>query len=1557
MLKRLITKHLKSLRPKSNLLSLLLFFLLFSHILPTKAQESEIGHLELYGLVEKDKKPIPNAVVKAYENKKQISTATTNNKGMFQLNFEFGHEIDLLIEKDGYFPVEYNIQTSLIEDDYKYWVYKHEIITEMIPKVDEINKDLLTGRTIYIDYDNRYEDFIVNLAKTGTAFERSRKLKEEVDIILKNLEKYNKLISEADLQFKIQKYEKALDYYQQALDAIPSKKYPKDKIAEINQILEDLRNLEQNYNKYIAEADRSFNSLQYERAKENYQKALNLKPQEQYPKVQIDKINLLLAEMLNKEKAYKKYIAQADSLFNLKNYQESKFAYEKASNVLPNEPYPKDQIKKINQILAETNQRKEGYDKAIADGDRFLSLGQYDQAKKSYQDALAISPDEQYPKTQIAKIDKLIADKTGRQQAYDKAIAEGDQAFANKEYVKAQSAYQTASNIFPEEKYPKDKLAELAKILAQLKNREEAYNNLIKEADLAFNAKNYSSAKTNYQEALTIFNDRPYPKEQIAKIDQLLANQSQQDQAYNNAIKLGDSNFKQKNLSEAKKNYQTALGIRPNESYPKEKIAEIDKLLGEQQSKQSAYDAAIAKADEFFNQKDYQNAKTNYQLALSIIPGQQYPLDQITKINQLLKISEENNKAYQEAIEKADGYFADKKYTDAKTYYQQALQIKPNESYPKNKITEIDMLFADLKSKNEAYQKAIAEGDALFNQKQWETSKASYQKAASIFPNEEYPTKRIAEINNILTAQLSKQQAYDKAIAEGDNMFNTKQYKQSLNAYQSASAIFPEKEYPIKRIAEINQLLADLKIKEEQYKKAVEDGDALFKSQSYEESLKAFQTAFGLFPERPYPKQKIDEINKILSDKMSKQQAYDKAIAEADKAFNSNSYDIAKVNYNNAALIMPDKQYPKDQLAKIEQILSQMAIQNQKYSDAIMKGDKAFNEQNYQEAKTQYQIASGIKPNEQYPKDKIQQIDQLLSTLKQKNEAYNSAIAAADAAFKNQDYPAAKTNYQKALSIFPERPYPAEKIKEIDAILLEMQGKLDKYNQLIANGDKLFNIKDYPNALNSYNQALAIFSDKQYPKDQINAINKLLGELQAKQQSYNVAIANGDKAFAAKQYDVAKQHFQQAISVLPNETYPKEKIKEIDQILAENNKRKQYEDLISLADKDFNINKYEEAKANYQKASVIYPNEQYPKEQINKIVQLIQDIALKRKQYDDAIAEADNAFNSKIYDKAKNYYQTASQIFPDEKYPKDRLLEINTLLSQMENAQKAYSEAIAKADALFEKSNYQEARTYYTNASAIKPAEQYPKDKIAQIDKFLGDMQQKENDYKKAIEEGDKYLSQKSYNNAKTFYTNALAIFPDRSYPKEKLQEISDIVNAQAGTEQNYKRYISQGDQFFTGKNYDLSLESYKKALQIKPNEKYPKERIEEINQILKDNIEIQKFYAKGFIDIASNQTIAKNSEKKYNFVSFDQRKNGSYASIKIKNTTGKPINVFLNYGKGLIKNGGFTFKVSEEGGTKEYKIDLSTHSQWIIYRNNWISLYPLGGDITVEDLRIYFGN
>ncbi len=851
-------------------------------------------------------------------------------------------------------------------------------------------------------------------------------------------------------------------------------------------------------------------------------------------------------------------------------------------------------------------------------------------------------------------------------------------------------------------------------------------------------------------------------------------------------------------------------------------MAAIQNELKKREDIEANYAATIKAADKAFQKNDWPGAKADYQSALAMKPNESWPKAQLAQIDKVIaeqaalnkkkeddakkagedaikkKAEEDLNNKYLAAIKKGDDGFGKKDWAVAKAGYNEALSYKAAETYPKNQLAAIEKAIADA-AKNKAdadakaaldakYAVAIKKGDDGFAAKTWAAAKAAYTEALGVKPTEQYPKDKIAAIDKLLAdeANAAKNKAdidakYLAAIKKGDDGFAAKSWIAAKAGYQEALGVKPTEQYPKDKIAAIDKSIAD-----EAAAKAKADADAAAKA-----ALDA---------------------------------KYAAAIKKGDDAFATKTWVAAKAGYTEALGVKPAEQYPKDKIAAIDKAIADenanksKAELDAKYAAALKKGDDAFATKTWVAAKAGYTEALGIKPAEQYPKDKIAAIDKAIA-----DEAAAKAKADGDAKTK----------------------------AELEA----------KYLAAIKKGDDAFATKDWTTARGGYTEALGYKSGEKYPKDQIALIDKNLGdaaaakakadadaaakakaeadaaaklaadaktkaELEAK---YAAAIKKGDDAFTAKTWATARTGYNEALGFKPTEQYPKDRLAAIDK---------------AIADEKNNMDAAAKAKAEAE---------------------------LKAK-YDAAIKKGDDGFAAKSWLASKGAYNEALGYKPTEKYPKDQIALIDKALadelankskSEADAAAKAaleakYQAAIKKGDAAFAKKDWPTARGGYNEALGIKANEQYPKDKLAAIDKAIED--EKNNmdasakakaeaelnaKYQAAIKKGDAAFLKKDWPNARSGFNEALGFKPAEQYPKDRLAAIDKAIadeknnmdaaakaKAEAELNAKYLAAIKKGDDAYAKKDWTTARAGFKEALGIKPDEQYPKDKLDALDKI-----------------------------------------------------------------------------------------------------------------------------
>ncbi|MEI6898904.1 MAG: hypothetical protein WCL00_03420, partial [Bacteroidota bacterium] len=931
---------------------------------------------------------------------------------------------------------------------------------------------------------------------------------------------------------------------------------------------------------------------------------------------------------------------------------------------------------------------------------------------------------------------------------------------------------------------------------------------------------------------------------------------------------------------------------------------------------------------------------------------------------------------YNSLVKKGNDLMAQKSFSEAKNEFENALKIKPAEIYPKSKIGEIDKLLADIsaqKALEEKYNGIIGDADAKFKANALDDAKVLYQSAMALKPAENYPKDQIKAIEAKL-GDIAKQKAtddqYAAKIAESDKLLDSRNFDQAKLGYQAALLIKPGESYPKEKIASIESTLADLtkqKALDDQYKGMIQEADKLFQAKTYDLAKSQYSKALALKSTENYPKEQISKIETILAQEAetkSREEQYASLIKKGDGLMVQKSFAEAKGEYENALKLKPSESYPKTKIVEIDKLMADIAAQkalDEKYNGIIADADSKLKANSLNDSKILYQSASVLKPSENYPKDQIKAIDAKLDEIaKQKatDEQYAAKIGESDKLLEAKNYDLAKLGYQAALVIKPGEAYPKQKLGDIDKAVDEIskQKALDaNYAGIVTNADKLLGQKLYDQAKSEYGKAGDLKPSETYPKTKIGEIEKILADIaHAKEVEnlYKSAISKGDQLLVSKNYLPARNEYTRADSLKPGDIYAKGKLGEIDHILSDAKALDdQYKTSLEKADGLMDAKSYDLAKVEYNNALKLKPGEKGPKDKLAEIDVALAAIARQKTiddQYRNSISKAEKLLSDKFYDLAKTEFGNALNLKPGEQYPKDKIAEIEAALAEIKTRDESYKASISKADGLLLQKLYDEARTEYETASTIKPLEQYPKTKINEINGIVIALKGKKQTFDDLVKNGDELFGKKDYYRSKEVFRQASGIFPEETYPKQRLSRITVIVDSIYKANKGlYDKAISDGDKYLNSLIYDKAIDSYTEAANYLSNEKYPREMINKIKKTIAEN---------AIVDVLNTSvTIVSGDDKHLPFapIQLAARKN-NFIYIKIKNLSGKPINVLVRYGKDKVANGGAVIKnFPGDGVVYDRLFNLKDQDQWYREDNNWIGLLPQGGDIEVSFIQI----
>jgi epidermal growth factor receptor substrate 15 len=1146
--------------------------------------------------------------------------------------------------------------------------------------------------------------------------------------------------------------------------------------------------------------------------------------------------------------------------------------------------------KKVAALLKEAEKLKgqsdAAFNAAIKKADGLYTAKNYPEALTAYNDALKLKPMDDHANKRYLEVEGILkAQKaTGEQAAqaeneYKALIASADQLFAQKKYDDAKKRYQEAL-AKKSEQYAKDQIgkidAEIARLAKEAEN-EGKYTAARNAGDGFMKQNSFQAARDQYKEALKWKQGDPYVTGKLAEIDgKLNAQKADQDKQkqYNDANAAGDALFQAEKWAEAKVEYDKALAIQPSSTYTQGKLAEIKAKLDElakAKEKEAQIAKLLAEGDTEFKGSKWPAAKAKYQEVIKLDAANAVAAARITEIDAKLaseKADADKLAKIKQLIAEGDALAKAVKLADARSKYQEAIALKADPAV-QAKIDAIDAQLlaesqkADLKAK---YDKAMQDGEAAFTAGSYQDAVAKFTEAKTIDPSQAVPPKRIEDANKKIAeiaAGAKKEEQYNAAMAAGNSAFGLKDLAGAEAKFKEAVAIDGTKPEAKARLKEVQDLLAAdaaAKANSAKYEAAVKAGGELIAAKKLTEAKAKFQEAATLDPSAALPGQKIQEIDAMIA-QADRQKQVETLLGEGNTAFGKKDLSGARAKYQQVLTLDSGNAVASGRLQEIAKLESDAAGAAEKDAQFKALRDEATSlmaQAKYAEARQKLVEAKAVKADPSID-PLIRQCDDKLAEMAataNKDQRYRSAYDAGVAAISANRLPEAKAKLNEAIAIDGTKTEAKTKLKEVeDLIAADAANKANatieqNYNALVAEGQSLEAAKQYDAAIAKYGDALKV-KDAQLPKDRIAAIGELKKQAaeQAKNdQKYGELIAAGDELVKNKQYEVAIARYNEALGLKPNDKLAFDKAAEAQRLAQESSSSEDaaFQSLMSKGQKFIDEKNYSKAKEVYERALGFRSEDPRPKQKLQEIEQLIkaeQALAEKQAAYNKKVADAEAAAGAGNLSGAISLFEAAKTIKPDETVPDNRIAELRAQIdgnaaAAAQATEQRFQQLMSEGNASAAGKDYQSALGRYNEALGVKKGDKAAQAKVSEMEQLLDDLARsnsKKAELDKLIAKADAEFKKENWLPAKRAYEDVLAVDATNAYAQNqaKLAEEKERAKSIGEEDANYRKLLAAADKSFDRKDYNKAIEYYKRAVNVKSSDPYPKQRLKDIDGIL----------------------------------------------------------------------------------------------------------------------------
>ena len=591
---------------------------------------------------------------------------------------------------------------------------------------------------------------------------------------------------------------------------------------------------------------------------------------------------------------YESLMKKGNEKFTAKDYISAKTYFEMALKQKANDPTAKKKLDESVKKIQEDGARQEVFYAHLDAGDQYYGQQKYEEALTEYEAALKVFPEDKYVGGQANAVRAILKERQDKQDAFDTAMSQGETLLAEDNYDAAIMQFETASEIFPNDKLPKEKLAEAKQKKQLYTEKVTRFDNLMEEARQFGLRKNYEAAIGKLDQALELF---PNDLEANAKRNEFQTAKGVADQ-YNGIIAVADQLYENKAYKEAKAQYQSALAVVKGDAYATDMIARLDPLIAQQDAEEAARIAAEQEAARLAAEAEAARLAAEAEAA------------RIAAEQEAARLAAEAEAARIAAEQEAARIAAEQEA--ARLAAEEAARIAAEEEAARQAA------LAAAEAERQATIKSMLDAaDALFNQEDYPNARVKYQEVVAFDAGNAAATAKINEIDGILAQKAAELEAnYNKAMTAGNQAMSEEKFAEAITQYQSALVFKPEDPAATTQLAAAtkseNDRIAALR---SQYDKFVKEGDANFKTNTYDKAIEAYTKADELGLES-YPSEMIARISEIIEqNKLYELNSEPLLLAAGEaKRFDFNKIDVA-VRRSNYIIIKvrnphPEKTFP-----------------------------------------------------------------------------------------------------------------------------------------------------------------------------------------------------------------------------------------------------------------------------------------------------------------------------------------------------------------------------------------------------------------------------------------------------------------------------------------------------------------------------------------------------------------------------------------------------------------------------------------------------------------------
>ncbi|UCC19219.1 MAG: hypothetical protein JSV62_14125 [Promethearchaeota archaeon] len=892
----------------------------------------------------------------------------------------------------------------------------------------------------------------------------------------------------------------------------------------------------------------------------------------------------------------------------------------------------------------------------------------------------------------------------------------------------------------------KELIEKQEKLTAQNLTKQQKAFNLIKNGDDLFEKENFNEAIESYDNAISYLKDIGwtdrylkllYDTIQTIKTRKLEKENEKQKEFQISLKRQKEEELFQKRISEFMLKEQKKLKQKQIEVQKKEDLTSL------MEKKKSEAFMILDVAQNLFTQREYEKAIENYHQAELILNEISFPTGLIGEM-----ISKVQEKKREEDLNQFKELELRLKREQEEELFQKLIleKIKFEEKKMREKqenlLKQQELVILQEQKKEKAFNK-LETAQKQIEEGKFDVAINLYREAEDIFVEIQWD-EEISLIQNSIIAiedkkrevELRKQQELQSVLVreKQERVFQEK----LVNDMNKQREELKKKEI---RLREREAELAYREKRKEEAFKLLESAQDYLKQSKFDNVIELYHDVANIFAQIQWIEE-IEIINKAIHDIEEKKRddnlLKQKSITEAITKEKANYDFMEKIRI----LVESEKLKALEERDKIQEkelLTSQNLVKQQEAFKFINEGYSFLHQNNYDKAIINYQNAVNILSAIGWTSDYLKLLQDTIETIEVRKREIERERQREIELLKQQEIEEQK--FQKKVSNYMQKEQERLKVKRIE---IQKQAELKqlmethkiKAFEILNDAEKLFNQKKYRDAIDKYRQAELILNEISFPT---NIVRDMIYKAQ----------------------EMLKEEFSDKQKRLENQLKQTQEEFKLQKKIAENLKINE----IKLKRKQRELEKTKEIQLHMEK---------------------------RREEAFNLLEEAEGYLKQQQYDKALDYYQAGELILNEITFPTEAIREFIMKIQEKKREYQVQKQKELEIRIQREREEWDLQQKIATNVKMEQERLSKKKLEIEKLEQLKSNFEQRKEQAFIILDEGEKFLQDKNYDNAIVCYRRAGIILNELQFPTDTINSMIFKIKTLKKKEDNLENLLYQ---------------------------------------------------------------------------------------------------------------------------------------------------------------------